>query len=296
MVIVELKGGLGNQMFQYAIAVALSTKNAPVYLDTGFLKTHAADKEHFTARNFELGIFRHLNARYVKNWQITLFQGHGFVARSARFFMDGHLKRIRQQGNEYITFDHCTSPHILFLDGYFQSEQYWGGKKKKIAEAFQFPELDQANGEIMKKIKHQANAVSLHIRRGDYVSSTVNSAVHGVLPLSYYYDALDLLRSKCVSLSLFVFSDDAQWVRENLELNGLTAYYVEDNQGENSWKDMALMSYCRHNIIANSTFSWWGAWLNANPDKIVIAPRSWFADPVMNMQASLVVPEKWIRL
>jgi len=296
MIIVELKGGLGNQMFQYAAARGHAKKNEPIYLDHSFLEKNFEDQEHFTARHYELHIFKNLNIRSVKKWQIALFKDDTFVYKLARLFLRRYMKNIREENNEFIPFDSFPPPNILYLEGYFQSEKYWGINGEAISKAFQFPELDPDNEATGKKIQHAVNSVSLHIRRGDYATSTMNAAIHGVLPLAYYYEALDVLRSKCPTCALFVFSDDAEWVRENLKLNKLSVCYIENNKGEHSWKDMALMGHCKHHIIANSSFSWWGAWLNPKPGKIIIAPKKWFNDPILNLQADSIIPDTWITI
>src|SRR5690606_26072631 len=120
-------------------------------------------------------------------------------------------------------------------------------------------------------------SVSLHVRRGDYVQLQSAHNFHGVLPLTYYKRAILLLKEKLERFTIFVFSDDLDWVRSNLQAE-TPVVYVDYRSDDKTATDLALMSLCKHNIIANSSFSWWGAWLNRNPGKQVIAPKPWFRD------------------
>lgn len=137
----------------------------------------------------------------------------------------------------------------------------------------------------------KTNSVSLHIRRGDYITSKITNKFHGTCCLGYYKKAMKLINKKVKNPKYFVFSDDIYWVKKNLEIKN--AFYVDDNVGDKSYIDMQLMSMCKHNIIANSSFSWWAAWLNNNPNKIVIAPKKWFNDP--GMDTTDLISEEWIR-
>jgi hypothetical protein len=119
--------------------------------------------------------------------------------------------------------------------------------------------------------------------------------VHGLLPLSFYREAIQYLQAKTDNPEFYVFSDDVAWVKENLAING-KLYFVTGNEKKHAYIDMQLMAMCKHNIIANSSFSWWGAWLNDHNGKIVVAPRQWFADPVKNVIHNNIVPSQWIRL
>ena len=136
-------------------------------------------------------------------------------------------------------------------------------------------------------------AVSLHIRRGDYVSNPVTNNYHGTCSLAYYKKAVLLLKEKIENPSFFIFSDDLLWARENLDfINDMT--FIDLDKSIPDHEEMHLMSQCKHNIIANSSFSWWGAWLNENSDKIVIAPKKWFSDNTINTED--LIPAKWMRI
>ncbi|RYZ82426.1 MAG: alpha-1,2-fucosyltransferase [Proteobacteria bacterium] len=194
-----------------------------------------------------------------------------------------------------MAFDHSlfeTNPEC-FIDGYFQSYKYFEGVNDIILQEFQPKEApDEVNHHLIR-VMQVANSVSLHIRRGDYISSAEANKVHGICGLEYYRAAVENLQSRLVDPQYFVFSDDIAWAKENLDL-GAGATFVQHNAGSKSYWDLVLMSHCKHNIIANSTFSWWGAWLNQNPDKIVYAPKTWFADSSKN--TSDLIPQSWMRI
>ncbi len=144
-------------------------------------------------------------------------------------------------------------------------------------------------GEMIQSFK----SVSLHIRRGDYVSNKVTNQVHGVCDLNYYSHAISYIAERISNTHLFVFSDDPEWAKGNLKTE-IPTFFVDNNRADKDYEDLKLMRQCKHNIIANSSFSWWGAWLNQNAGKIVIAPKKWFNDKSINTKD--LIPEKWIRL
>ncbi len=139
----------------------------------------------------------------------------------------------------------------------------------------------------------RCNGVSIHIRRGDYVTNTSANDFHGLCSLEYYSAGIEYVLSRVPDATLDVFSDDIEWARLNIRIPAPTIF-IDHNQGRSSWEDMRLMSRCQHHIIANSSFSWWGAWLNPSPDKIVIAPSKWFADS--SILTDDIVPSTWIRI
>ncbi|HQS38500.1 MAG TPA: alpha-1,2-fucosyltransferase, partial [Methylotenera sp.] len=150
--------------------------------------------------------------------------------------------------------------------------------------------LSVKNSAIIEQIS-QVNAVSLHVRRGDYVTNAKNAFI-GVCSLEYYRKAVEYVKNQVDKPVFFVFSDDIEWVKSNLPID-FPCFYIDHNHGIESFNDMRLMSHCKHHIIANSSFSWWGAWLNANSEKIVIAPQQWFAN---NTNVNDLLPESWIKL
>jgi hypothetical protein len=138
----------------------------------------------------------------------------------------------------------------------------------------------------------QSNAISLHVRRGDYVHNSNTLATHGLCSLDYYQTAINYITERVAQPNFFIFSDDITWVKDNLKVD-FKCRFVDHNHGTESYNDMRLMSLCQHHIIANSSFSWWAAWLNPNHKKIVIAPRQWF---VNDNNVSDLFPQNWVKL
>lgn len=178
-------------------------------------------------------------------------------------------------------------------DGYWQSERYFVDAADIIRAEFK-PRLalEPENAATAAAIDG-VTAVSVHVRRGDYVTDKVTNAYHGVCSLDYYRAAIARIAERVASPHLFVFSDDHAWVQENLRSNYPTTY-VTANSPDRGYRDMQLMSRCRHHIIANSSFSWWGAWLNPRPDKVVVAPARWFIDKSNDTRDLL--PGEWLRV
>ena len=182
------------------------------------------------------------------------------------------------------------APPDCYLSGYWQSESYFKSFENNIRQDFTFREpLFGQNADLALAISN-TRSVSLHVRRGDYL----NSAYHEICSLDYYRTAIFYISERLAWPYFFIFSDDIAWVKAHLKID-FPCHYVEHNQGNQSYQDMQLMSLCRHHIIANSTFSWWGAWLNPNPEKIVVAPKKWFTTTNKNNTQDLF-PQNWVRL
>jgi hypothetical protein len=180
-----------------------------------------------------------------------------------------------------------------YMQGYWQSELYFTKYIDVIRSDFRFhSHLEGKNAEIAKLI-HQSNAVSVHVRRGDYVSNSKILATHGTCSLEYYFSAIAIMMARIQNAKLFVFSDDPQWVFQELQPQYPDMVLVEYNTGLESYNDMRLMSLCRHHIIANSSFSWWGAWLNPDPQKMVIAPAKWFSNGIDTKD---LIPDTWEKI
>lgn len=294
MIIVKLQGGLGNQMFQYATARAILKNKHPVYLDHSFLDFNNIDNEHFTARKYELSVFKNIHARKAKSWQVALLKNQSVGFKIIRCLLKPTIKYIQEVNHECISFLYLNEYKYLYLDGYFQSEKYFKSCRKAILKDFKFPSLDTANDVLKKKIENTSNSVSIHIRRRDYLKPA-NINIHGVLSLHYYTKALATFKKKYTAFTLFVFSDDIDWAIVNIKPVGFDINFITHNNGADSWKDMALMSYCKHHIIANSSFSWWGAWLSDKPGT-TLAPKNWFNDHQLNLQAQSIIPNTWITI
>ncbi len=292
MIITKLIGGLGNQMFQYALGKKLALKNQDeLFLDCSFF----SEKGSHTPREFELDVFT-LKATLAQDEQIGLFQlknGSRLASLASKLFaVDRKYKTITEKGHEFHP-EVLDSKGNIHLIGYWQSELYFADIRHELLRDFQFAtSLTRKNQELAKEIQ-SCNSVSIHIRRGDYVSNESAKSFHGLCDIPYYKRGIEYLERNESDLAFFVFSDDIYWAQENLMINAPTTF-IDHNKGKASSDDMRLMSMCKHHIIANSSFSWWGAWLNSNENKKVIAPQRWFLDRSINTQD--VIPKSWIRL
>ncbi len=179
-----------------------------------------------------------------------------------------------------------------YLDGYWQSYRYFENISESIKSEL-VPLLDPAarDGAISDQIQ-RTEAVSVHVRRGDYVTLQSAAKVHGASPLAYYRQALQVVADKIKNPCFYVFSDDMEWVRASMDFPG-PVVFVDHNDSDSAFQDLRLMSQCRHHIVANSSFSWWGAWLNSREDKLVIAPKKWFMDDRSTVS---LTPDDWLRL
>lgn len=177
-----------------------------------------------------------------------------------------------------------------YINGYWQSEKYFLDIEDEIRSEFAFKlPMSQQNAYIANAISRN-NSISLHVRRNDFANNSRVNSIHGLCSLDYYKNAISYIVERVRLPSFYVFSDDSAWVKSNLKID-YPCEFVEHNLDTESFNDMRLMSLCKHHIIANSSFSWWGAWLNQNPDKIVIAPKRWFANSI---NARDLVPERWV--
>ena len=289
-VIVRLIGGLGNQMFQYATARALAmSKGAALKLDLSGFKT-------YELRRYELGTYR-IDATVATPEELTAFGGAKNSTRAffMRLFGSRNTAVTANYREPHFHFDPnlADQPLPLYMDGYWQSERYFQGVANDIrAELQPTKPLEPENAEMAAQI-NGVQAVSLHVRRGDYVTNPHTNANHGTASLDYYAAAIDEMRSRVNDPHLFVFSDDSEWTRNNIK-SDLPTTYVTANPPDCGYRDMQLMNRCQHHIIANSSFSWWGAWLNPSPDKVVVAPKNWFTSQDKN--TADLIPEGWIRL
>jgi hypothetical protein len=179
------------------------------------------------------------------------------------------------------------------LDGYWQSERYFADVSDRLRSEFTFKASAAGrNAEIAGEIA-AVNAVSLHVRRGDYATNPAMTAMHGICPIDYYDRAVEFVIERVADPVFFLFSDDPDWVREHLKIDWAVVV-VEHNDSDTGHEDLRLMGLCRHHVIANSTFSWWGAWLNPSPEKIVVAPKRWFAED--SIDTSDLLPADWVTL
>lgn len=270
MIVVKLMGGLGNQMFQYAAGRALAIKhNVPLYVDESFLK--ADPNGAYTQRKPELAQLK-TKLRTAGSSELATFDGRNFF--DLLLMREKSVKNVLAEGDGFNTEFFNVQPPV-YLDGFWQSEAYFKAIRDVLLEEFSpVGESGTKAQEYLSLIK-QAHSVSIHVRRGDYISNAAAAGFHGFPGLGYYRKATELIQTQVKDCVFFVFSDDLAWCRENLNWPG--KFVFVDTKSELAATDLCLMKSCRHNIIANSSYSWWGAWLNQHPDKKVIAPRNWFA-------------------
>lgn len=275
---VAVAGGLGNQMFQYAYFLMLQE----LYNDVSiFLPSD--DWEHKSG--FELSRVFGIK-HWPSFWESLYHRGRLF----RKLFSITHKTYF---GKNFTVDDTDLKPDgkYSYFFGTWQSEKYFINPER-IRNSLKFNErlLNQKSNEIAKTLGGVEVTISIHIRRGDYLSEAFANGFGNCCPLEYYRKAIQYMTYKFDNPKFIVFSDDMEWVKDNLVLE--KAIYVDHNKGLDSWQDMYLMSQCNHNIIANSTFSWWGAWLNDYEDKVIIAPKRWWS----TIEHDDVVPESWIRL
>ncbi|TVQ46361.1 MAG: alpha-1,2-fucosyltransferase [Gloeocapsa sp. DLM2.Bin57] len=288
MIIVRLTDGLGNQMFQYALGRKLSLLHSTsLKLDINWYKgvetfkqkrkyslncfniqdniATQADLDFFFKRN----ILSSLNSKTRKLLQLP---PQKMIVNQTRFEFDPSLFSL---------------PKNLYLKGYWQTEKYFQDIRDiLLQEDFSFK--TQPDPKIVEQINN-SESVSLHIRRGDYVNEPDLNRIHGICSLEYYQNCVNYLQQYLNNPVFFIFSDDLDWVKANFYIPHKMIFV----KSQPDFEDLQLMSLCNHNIIANSTFSWWGAWLNTNPDKIVCAPKQWFA--VKSRDTSDLIPENWTK-
>lgn len=283
MIVVKLTGGLGNQMFQYAFGRYLATKHhTSLKLDTSYF-------DEFKLRNYELDVFAFQKELILKKDIEKHFNPTTLFGKIRRKI--GNYKIISENKFEYdpsIIENSTANCHVI---GYWQSEKYFTEVAHEIRQAFTFQAPDnELNEELIREIKN-SNAVSIHVRRGDFVTDPKTNQVHGCCSIEYFERAISYVEKKLDYPVFYIFSDDINWVRNNLSI--LSPHFFIDHN-KRDYDDMRLMSVCSHNIISNSSFSWWAAWLNPNKNKIVVAPQKWFNDSQKDTRD--LIPESWVKI
>ncbi len=280
MIITKIKGGLGNQLFQYAVGRALSLHHkVPLKLDLTVFENY---KLHNGYRLDQFAIQADIAA---ENDIINLKGGNNVLFSALRkaslFKRKSYFKEKRSSYFDARVFKN----NFVYLDGYWQNELYFSNiRELLLRELSPINSMNDLGCDYLESI-NKSNSVSLHVRRGDYLNlKNIN-----VLDVDYYMKASEYIRKNVEKPTFFIFSDDLDWCKKSLGfLDG--SIYIDRTQTEID--DLKLMSFCRHNIIANSSFSWWGAWLNQNPRKTVIAPKDWMLnDP----SSSNVILSDWVK-
>jgi len=279
MIIVGLKGGLGNQLFQYVFGRYLSMVNKCKVKFT-IIKPAACE----TPRKFRLDNFNTCikfateeEVLGLRKTNIPLFKK--IISKLFKKYNVGYQKISLDLKDTY-------------MEGFWQTYKY----SERIRNML-IPELTL---KIPVEVKYQDlvfkicshNSVSIHIRRGDYISDPKTNKMHSTIDIEYYKRAIKIIGEKIPEPAFFIFSDDIEWVKKNLKISSPTTF-VSNPQMED-FEELILMSKCKNNIIANSSFSWWAAWLNQNPNKVVIAPKKWFNNIKINVDDLL--PSDWIKI
>ena len=290
MIISKILGGLGNQMFQYAIAKVIAEKhNVVLKFD---LRGLFAGED--VRKTYELDIFGIPEIQATHKEYFPYYRNSKFGSKTLWNFIK-KINKLQHYKEQKFTFNKnliLNSSSNMLLRGLFQSEKYFLEQRNLILKEFTFKEpLNSKNLELSKKLKEQ-NSIAVHIRRGEFAANAKINQNIGTTSLDYYNKAIEHIEKNTENTVFYIFSDSPEWVKENFKILK-NAKQIDWNTGKESYRDMQLMSLCKHNIIANSTFSWWGAWLNQNPNKIVIAPQKWFSG--WDYDTKDLIPETWIK-
>lgn len=296
MITVILSGGLGNQMFQYALGRALQVRRKDrMQLDL----TYLLDKRlHEVYRDYALDIFAVdpdlTMASHLFRAFPALLRAPG-RRRIERVLRKRNLEHIDESGFRYDPGILNRNAANISLCGYWQSPKYFEDMPETIRRDFSFRAPLSAEGRRLATSIAECNSVGVHIRRGDYVSVASAIEGHGFMGIEYYRRAIGYLRERLPDLHLFVASDDLAWCRANLTEFGAPATLLDHTPPRNKIaEDLNLLSQCRHFVISNSSFGWWGAWLSRNPGKMVVCPARWCKNPALEPED--LVPESWIRM
>lgn len=289
--IVRLKGGLGNQLFQYAFGRAFSLKHgSELLLETGLLNSV---ERGVTPRRYALAPYG-ITAKVLVD---EVAKDHGVPrGRISKWLA---RRGVCKPGASYIcesSFaydgmrDLALRPTMIF-EGYWQSERYFAGCRN-VLEAELALSGSAETSRLLEEVQ-AADSVSVHFRRGDYVTNATASAHHGLCPIDYYLRSFEVIEGLLKNPRYFLFSDDSRWLEANKERLDRPVRVVSREDGFLPHEELKIMSNCRHHILANSSFSWWGAWLNERPDTLVIAPKNWFRQPISTAD---LLPARWRKL
>lgn len=336
MIIVRLSGGLGNQMFQYAAARRLSIKHeVPLKVELSWFEKQQLRQyklgcfdvcqDFVTPQEIDVIVSNYSPTKWLaikvlnklgfqtspENMAIrrgteAIIENYGFGKLlstrakrnlyfrhiSAEFYQKG---RIFKEKHFHFDPELLNAPNYIYLDGLWQSEKYFLDIEAIIRQEFTLSDAQASSLEEVSRRMTDICSVSLHVRRGDMANNPTANLLHGTCDLSYYERAVDFMTDSLDQPHFFVFSDDVNWVKENLNLK-CPFTLVSSSQVLKDYEELHLMSRCRHHVIANSSFSWWGAWLNSRSDKRVIAPKQWFNAYAFEHDTKDLTPGSWIRL
>ena len=280
MVITQLFGGLGNQMFQYAIAKSLSIyKNVPVKID-----------------HINLALIRQEYALDIFDADFTLLK-NGELHQLQILIEKNKLLLVQEAKNKEFQYDTTIFDlpyNSIYLAGYWQNEKYFSNIVDTIKKDFSFKKNTNKNHQLLLEEIESCNSVAVHIRRGDYAQNATINKIFGLCSLEYYRKTAEFIAAKVpkAKFFVFVFDQNFEWIK-NYFYFPYQFTIVDINESKNYKYDLQLMSACKHQIIANSTFGWWAAWLNPNRQKIICAPQKWMQTDDKN--TSDLIPENWYR-
>lgn len=292
MIITRLIGGLGNQLFQYALGRHLAD------IHRTELKLDISGFQTYTLHKYSLGVFN-IAENFATDEDVERLTAR--KAGALEKLHTGLFGRKPKRASTHIRekkvfrFDKriLKSPDNVLLEGYWQSEKYFKAVSDILRKEFTVRSPQAGKDKEVADVMASKEAVCVHIRRGDYVTNEKTREVHGVCSLNYYSRCMDRMSETIKEPHFFVFSDDPRWARENVK-HACPVTIVDHNNADRNYEDLRLMSQCKHYIIANSSFSWWGAWLNASEEDVVFAPRVWYAKIKDDLPD--VTPARWLRV
>ncbi len=297
MIIIKIIGGLGNQLFQYASAKAIALRSGTV------LKLDTSDFATYEPHNYSLQHFN-INEDIATPEEINQYKKYPIFIERQPEAVKKIIKKLKLDQallafGRYIkddAFVYNPKLHVIkdgaYLDGYFASEKYFVDIRDVLKKEFTLKvNLGKEGKEIADQIKLLENPVCLHIRRGDFANNPVQSKFHGICPIEYYHEAVKIIASKATNPHFFIFSDSIEWVKENFKID-YPMTFIGQGASKN-YEDITLMSLCKHHILSNSTFGWWGAWLAERKNQTVVAPKKWFNKPI---DIKDLMPDWWIKI
>jgi len=302
LIIVKISGGLGNQLFQYATARSLSLElNRKLFLDTSWYGEifTLEDNNHpnaTTIRNFQLNKFNivsPIKSKLYINW-IKRLEIRSKKSMFFKLLKSGPLNTLSfsKFDTKKYSFDILKQVPRVYLTGYWQNNDIIEKYNNTLKDELKLIEpLSENNKKYLKKVNCN-NSVAIHIRRGDYITKPNSSKLHSTCSENYYKNAINSIEQSIEQPQYFVFSDEIDWVKTNMELPSTTIFVDTDGA---PYEHMYLMSQCKHQITANSTFSWWAAWLNNYQDKMIITPKYWYYDKTLN-NTIIRIPNSWIKI
>ena len=300
MIVAKLMGGLGNQMFQYATGRSLSeTYGWPLLLDVEWYR-------HQELRRYTLDCFN-IRENFFTNFHKSKFNNYGFnkyeifitkilrkvgLGGIANFFNEKSLV-ITEKNEDFILSPKITEFDSVYLTGDLQNHKYFDEIRNILL--LEFTPRYEPNLEFKSNINklQKTNSVSIHFRFGDYLHDGITSKTHGVLDIEYYKKSIDYIKSRIKNPVFYVFSDDVINAKEFMDSTETNYEMLSTDKTFHPFEDLTLMSKCKHNIIANSTFSWWSAWLNCHDSKIILSPKNWFKKTKINPS---LIPPSWIQI